>query len=324
MMGPFHRVIGAILIAALASPVSAVFAQDAGKPAGRASSPQNPSVLGAKELVAVLEFEAVGASKEESSAVTDRLEDALLKEGTYALVDRTLKKKILSEQAFQEKVCTTQDCAAQAGRLLGVRRIVAGRLTKIDDTTWQLSAQLLDVETGQTLKAEAFPHKGDYFSLLKETTVKLAAKLSGTSPPAAAVPPQAKVSPQEPAAAPQEPQQQEPSIAGPVMTITGLALGVFFTAMAQAVNSGDSAGSSGNSTSSSDSGAQILTTFSYISYAIGIIGIALWIHEANEKPATSDRLGMSPANQAGWFVGPPLSLQPANPLALQVGYRYSW
>jgi TolB-like protein len=316
-VGPFNRVVSGIIIAALAFPIPVVFAQDAAQRSGTNPSSQASSAAGTKELVAVLEFEAVGATKEQTSAVTDRLEDALLKEGTYDLVDRTLKKKILSEQAFQEAVCTTPGCAVQAGRLLGARWIVAGRLTKIDDATWLVSAQLLDVESGKALKAETIPHKGDYFSLLKETTVKLAARLSGTKPPPPAVPPQSQTSSQAPAAAAatQEPQQQDQSIAGPVMTITGLSLGLFFTAMAQAIKSSDSGS---GSTSSSDSGTQILTTFSYISYAIGLVGIVLWVHESNQKSATAD------ANDSGWFVGPPPSPLPASALALQVGYRYSW
>jgi TolB-like protein len=138
-----------------------------------AKSPPHPS----KDVVAVLEFDAIGASKPQASAVTDRLQDALLKQGRFTLVDRSQIDKILGEQAFQQAGCSSQDCAVQAGKVLGVRHIVTGRVTRIDDGTWQLAGTLIDVESAETLRAETIPHRGDYYSLLNGATVLLAERL---------------------------------------------------------------------------------------------------------------------------------------------------
>ena len=148
-----------------------------------AQAPAQPAPPPAKEIVAVLEFDAVGASKPQASAVTDRLQDELLKQGRFTLVDRSQINKILAEQAFEQSACTSQDCAVQAGKILGVRHIVTGRVTRIDDNTWQLSGALIDVETAQTLREETLPHRGDYFSLLNGAAVRLADRLAAPPVP---------------------------------------------------------------------------------------------------------------------------------------------
>jgi len=314
-----HRTLVCLTVAVLAIAIPLLHAQSPPPPLTGAPPIAQQATPAAKDIVAVLEFEAVGATQPEVSAVTDRLEDALLKDGAFALVDRTQKKKILSEQAFQQAVCSTDECQTAAGRMLGANKIITGRLTKIDETTWELSAQLLDVKTGETLKTATIPHKGDYFSLLRVTTVAVAAKLSGVAGPSPAVPPSSAPPPPPPAPAPDTSADQstEPSIAGPVMTGVGFGLGLFFTAMAQAFKSSDSSGDKSTS-GTNDPGYQILTTFSYISYAVGIVGVIVWIHERNEKPATAD------LDSSGWYVAPIAGVQTTNPLAMQVGYRLAW
>ncbi len=136
---------------------------------------------GGKELVAIIEFAAEGASKAEVAALTDRLQDLLLRSGKFALVDRGQMDAILKEQAFQQTGCTSQECAVKVGKVLGVKKIVVGRVVKLGDTTWQLAAQLLDVETAETTRAESLPHRGDFFSLLDQATVTLAARLTGAA-----------------------------------------------------------------------------------------------------------------------------------------------
>lgn len=135
-------------------------------------------------------MQAVGATKAQASALTDRLREELLKTGKYTLVDRSQMSAILNEQALQQSGCTSTECAVQVGQVLGVRKIVTSKVIQAEAGIWLLSAQLIDVETAQTLNAVSVQYKGGYFPLLSEGIGKLVAKLTGSNVAAAAAPPE--------------------------------------------------------------------------------------------------------------------------------------
>jgi N-acetylneuraminic acid mutarotase/TolB-like protein len=151
---------------------------------------QQPSAQG-KELVAVLDLGILGGNEAQGVALSNQLRSELLKTGKVTLVDRTQMEAILKEQALQQTGCTSQECAVQVGQMLGVRKLVTGMLTKIAEDLWQVSVQLLDVESGETLVQETFNHDGDYRTLLLSGMGKAALALVGAPPapaPAAAQP----------------------------------------------------------------------------------------------------------------------------------------
>ena len=133
----------------------------------------------ARELIAVLNLDAVGASEIEASAVSDRLREELLRVGKFSLVERQRLDAVLQEQSLQQVSCAGQQCAVEAGRLLGVKKIVTGRATKLGENSWQVSAQLVDVQTAETLRAESVIHEGRFVDLLQQGVPSLAAKLAG-------------------------------------------------------------------------------------------------------------------------------------------------
>ena len=135
-----------------------------------------------KELLAVLDFDIIAGSKPQAAALTNQLRAEMLKTGRVILVDRSQMEAILEEQAFQQMVCTSQECAVQVGQILGIRKIVAGSLTKLTDNLWQVSVLLIDVETSVTLKAETITHDGDFRRLLLEGMAKVAELLTGAPP----------------------------------------------------------------------------------------------------------------------------------------------
>ncbi len=142
---------------------------------------------GAKEVVAVLDLEALEATKVQAAAFTDRVREELVASGRYTVVDRNQLNSVLDEQALQQTGCTSQECAVKVGRILGVRKLISGRLTKIDGGLWQVSATLLDVETAATLKAVSVQHEGPYRTLLIGGAGSLVAKLldAGAASPGA-------------------------------------------------------------------------------------------------------------------------------------------
>lgn len=152
-----------------------------GAPAWAAASAAAP-----KELVAVMDMEAVGATDAQATALTDRLREILLNSGRYTLVDRSEMKAILKEQAFQQSGCTSQECAVKVGSILGVRRIVTSRVVKAESGLWLISAMLINVETAQTMAAESVQYQGSFAGLLSDGIAELGAKLTGEAMPVAA------------------------------------------------------------------------------------------------------------------------------------------
>ncbi len=143
-------------------------------------------VVSAKDKMAVLDLEAVGTGKVEASAMTERLREALLDSGKVALMDRSQMNTLLDEQAFQQATCTGADCTAKAGKLLGVEKILSGKVVKLTDTGWQVSAQIVQVETAQTLKAQSIQFTGDLMALIDQGIPDLASRLDQARNPAPA------------------------------------------------------------------------------------------------------------------------------------------
>jgi formylglycine-generating enzyme required for sulfatase activity len=152
-----------------------------------AHAQQTPTPSEGKELVAVMELDGVNAGKPELAALSEELRAQLLQSGKFRVVDRQQIDAILKEQAFQQTGCTSQECAVQVGKILGVRKMVVGRVTKINDTLWQLSAQMVDAESAETVRAVTVNQKGAFDVVLTEGMTALAAKLTGSATPPTAV-----------------------------------------------------------------------------------------------------------------------------------------
>lgn len=133
-----------------------------------------------RELMAVLDLDIIGSTKEQGAVLTNQLRSELLKTGRWTMINRAELDKIMSEQALQQQVCTEPACAVRVGRLLGVRKIVTGQVTKVTDTLWQLSVALTDVETGEIKRQEVVNHAGDFSSLFLSGMANLAQRLSAT------------------------------------------------------------------------------------------------------------------------------------------------
>lgn len=134
-----------------------------------------------KELVAVLELDGVNASKSQLAALSEELRAQLLQSGKFRVVDRQQIDSVLKEQAFQQTGCTSQECAVQVGKILGVRKMIVGRVTKIEEEMWQVSAQMVDAESAETVRAVTLNYEGKYGALLTQGITGVAAKLTGAA-----------------------------------------------------------------------------------------------------------------------------------------------
>lgn len=127
---------------------------------------------------AVVAFEPLGASSQEAEILTERFRTELAVRNAYRLVERSRMDEILREQGFQQTGCTSTECAVQTGRLLGVRRTIAGSLSHMG-STWSVTAREIDVETGEILKVAVVDLQANIDEVLTSGMGRLADKLSG-------------------------------------------------------------------------------------------------------------------------------------------------
>ncbi len=153
-------------------------------PPGGASASQPPE----RPRVAVLPLESRD-SREEAESIAEQLRAAFVNAGTYTVIDRTLTGQILKEWSTQQSGLTDQEKAVKVGKLYNVQLIVSGKINKFPNEGWQVSAVLLDAQTGVSLRADTVRHRGDFFSLLDDKVPGLSRALVGPVGGGAAAPP---------------------------------------------------------------------------------------------------------------------------------------
>ncbi len=134
-----------------------------------------------KYTVAVLDFEGRGISQLESATLTDRLSSELANTNAIILVERGQMAEILDEQGFQQSGCTSDECAAEVGALLGVQKMISGAFGKLG-STYTIDAKMFSVETGATVKTVSKSYKGEIDGLITEIEI-LAWEILGLTPP---------------------------------------------------------------------------------------------------------------------------------------------
>ena len=135
-----------------------------------------------KQTVAILDFEGRGINQMEAATLTDRLMSEMVNTNAVILVERNQMNEILQEQGLQQSGCTSSECAAEVGALLGVQNMVSGSFGKLGNT-YTVDAKMFSVETGATIRSSSKTHKGDVDGLLVIIEV-VAWELVGLQPPA--------------------------------------------------------------------------------------------------------------------------------------------
>jgi formylglycine-generating enzyme required for sulfatase activity len=120
-------------------------------------------------------------NKENCNVLTDMVIDVLVKDGKYTVIDRANRDKILGEAKFQQTGCTDESCTIEAGRILGVGKMVVGTVTKLGET-YIVSLQLLNVETAAVETSANETCKKCALDDLLSTTINAARKLMGQAP----------------------------------------------------------------------------------------------------------------------------------------------
>ena len=137
------------------------------------------SFLSAQETIAVIEFEGKGISQIEASALSDELEIILTKIQGYTVVERGKMEEVLQEQSFQQTGCVSEECAVEIGKMLGIKMIVVGSISKVG-STFSINAKIVDVETGKIDKTANYKYRGEIDGLF-DGMADVATQLTGKS-----------------------------------------------------------------------------------------------------------------------------------------------
>jgi len=131
--------------------------------------------------VAVLDFEANGIPDYEAETLTERLRSEIANTKAFRITDRKLLDKIINEQALQQSGCTTDECAAEVGQLLGAQYMISGSIGKLGQT-FTVDVKLVSVTTGAAERTKTASFTGPIAGLITEMEI-LAWEISGLRAP---------------------------------------------------------------------------------------------------------------------------------------------
>ena len=123
-----------------------------------------------KPTVAVLDFEGRGISMMEAQTLTDRFMTAMANTDRVRLVDRATMGDVLNEQGYSTTECTSDECAAEVGAMLGVQLMVNGSIGKIGNT-YTIDAKMFSVATGAAESMKNLSYQGEVDGLITEMEI---------------------------------------------------------------------------------------------------------------------------------------------------------
>lgn len=121
------------------------------------------------------EFVGKNVSQADASIVTDFLRTELVSAGLFNVMDRNNMDTVLAEQKFQNSGCTEQECAVEMGKLLNIKQVLVGSLSKFLDS-YYVTVNVVDVETGKV--SASYNSDGVSSKELKDVCRKIVKNLS--------------------------------------------------------------------------------------------------------------------------------------------------
>ena len=134
-----------------------------------------------RSTVAILDFEGQGVDASEVQTLSERMRTEIGNTKAVRLIERKAVEKIMQEQGLQQSGCTTDECAAEVGQLLGVQFMISGSIGKMGKS-YTIDCKMFSVETGETVRTKSATHKGDVSGLLTEMEI-LAWEIVGLQAP---------------------------------------------------------------------------------------------------------------------------------------------
>jgi len=174
------------------------------------------SALAAPVKIAIIEFDALNQTAKAGGwgrSVSEALTTAAVNSGAFAVVERHLLQKIMSEQMMGDREQGFASEAQSIANMAGADYVLSGSVRKEGDQL-SIAARLVDVASGAIVTAQNVATRSDPKSLTKSTAEIMEAFRKGVygeaAPAAPAVP-----AAQKPAAAPARPVALEVKLAAP-------------------------------------------------------------------------------------------------------------
>ncbi len=121
-----------------------------------------------KDKIAILTLKnSSGVSIGEAEIISDRLRNDFFTTGRVDVMERDQMQSILKEQGLQQSgLCTDEGCMVELGKMLGVKRLIAGSIGKLG-SLYLLNVRSIDVLTGKINCAVTDDIKGDIEDLVQ-------------------------------------------------------------------------------------------------------------------------------------------------------------
>ena len=103
--------------------------------------------------IAVIDFEAKRVPSLTAAAVSNLLRKNLINSNNYNVFDNQNAEAILGAHNIEYNSCQNIGCAVKAGKLLNVKQVIIGSLSRISNVCY-IAVNLIDVESGNILDSE--------------------------------------------------------------------------------------------------------------------------------------------------------------------------
>ena len=123
-----------------------------------------------KPTVAILDFEGRGISIMEAQTLTDRFTTAMSKTDRVQMVERGVMSEVLEEQGMTGAECSSQECAAEVGAMLGVEFMVNGAIGKLGDA-YTIDIKMFSVATGAAENMQSVTYEGKVEGMIVEIEI---------------------------------------------------------------------------------------------------------------------------------------------------------
>ena len=124
----------------------------------------------ARTTVAVLDFEGRGISLLEAQTLTDRFSSSMNSTKKVLMVGRGTMVDVLTEQGFEAGECTSDECAAEVGAMLGVEFMISGAIGKLGET-YTIDVKMFSVATGAAENMKSVTYQGKVDGLITEVEI---------------------------------------------------------------------------------------------------------------------------------------------------------
>ena len=123
-----------------------------------------------KPTVAILDFEGRGISLMEAQTLTDRFTTAMSGTKRVQMVERGVMSEVLEEQGMTGAECSSQECAAEVGAMLGVEFMVNGAIGKLGEA-YTIDVKMFSVATGAAENMESVTYEGKVEGMIVEIEI---------------------------------------------------------------------------------------------------------------------------------------------------------